>query len=101
MDALRNIVKSVESPTGARVSIRGAAEEMEKSFASFGSGLVMALLLVYLILMAQFRSFVDPLLILLAVPPSLIGVVLLFLATGTTFNIRSSRASESGGQLRS
>ncbi len=89
VDALRNIVKSVELPPGVRVSIRGAAEEMEKSFASFGSGLVMALLLVYLILMAQFRSFVDPLLILLAVPPSLIGVVLLFLATGTTFNIMS------------
>jgi hydrophobic/amphiphilic exporter-1 (mainly G- bacteria), HAE1 family len=89
VDALRNIVKSVELPPGVRVSIRGAAEEMEKSFVSFGSGLVMALLLVYLILMAQFRSFVDPLLILLAVPPSLIGVVLLFLATGTTFNIMS------------
>ena len=87
--SLREILASVKRPPGMRLTIRGAPEAMDKSFASFGSGLALAVILVYLILMAQFRSFLDPILILLAVPPSLIGVVLLFLATGATFNIMS------------
>lgn len=45
--------------------------------------------LVYLILVAQFKSFVDPLIILLAVPPGLTGVLLMLTATGTTLNIMS------------
>jgi multidrug efflux pump subunit AcrB len=45
--------------------------------------------LVYLILMAQFSSFVDPLIILLAIPPGITGVLLFLLATGTTLNVMS------------
>src|SRR5260221_14734666 len=62
---------------------------MNSSPQSFGFGLVLSLLLVYLILVAQFRSFVDPFLILLAVPPGIAGVLLILTITGTTLNIMS------------
>ena len=56
--------------------MRGMVQGMRASFQSFGLGLILALVLLYLILVAQFRSFTDPLLILLAVPPGLTGVLL-------------------------
>jgi multidrug efflux pump subunit AcrB len=62
---------------------------MHKSFVSFGLGLILSIILVYLILMAQFASFIDPLVILLAVPPGITGVLLFLLLTGTTLNVMS------------
>ena len=62
---------------------------MQVSFRSFGLGLILSTVLVYLILVAQFESFVDPLLILLAVPTGLTGVLLILFGTGTTLNIMS------------
>ena len=62
---------------------------MQASFRSFGIGLLLSLLLLYLILVAQFRSFLDPLLILLAVPTGLTGVLLILVTTGTTLNVMS------------
>jgi multidrug efflux pump subunit AcrB len=62
---------------------------MRSSFKSFGIGLILAIVLVYLILVAQFASFLDPFIILLAVPPGLAGVLLFLLLTGTTLNVMS------------
>jgi multidrug efflux pump subunit AcrB len=62
---------------------------MQTSFRSFGLGLILATLLVYLILVAQFQSFVDPLLILLAVPTGLTGALLILWLTHTTLNVMS------------
>ena len=59
------------------------------AFKEFGIGLVIAVLMVYLILMAQFRSFIDPFIILMAIPPGLAGVVMILLFTGSTLNIMS------------
>jgi hydrophobic/amphiphilic exporter-1 (mainly G- bacteria), HAE1 family len=56
---------------------------------SFGFELILALALVYLVLVAQFSSFIDPFLILLAVPPGVAGVLVILTATGTTLNIMS------------
>ena len=56
---------------------------------SFGIGLMLAVVLVYLILMAQFASFVDPLIILLAIPPGITGVLVFLLLTDTTLNVMS------------
>ncbi len=69
--------------------VRGAVVSMNRSFFEFGMGLIIAVLLVYLILMAQFASFIDPFIILMAIPPGLAGVVLILLATGSTLNIMS------------
>src|SRR5207249_4360476 len=58
-------------------------------FCSFAIGLTLSVVLLYLILVAQFRSFIDPLLILLAVPPGLTGVLVTLWFTGTTLNVMS------------
>ena len=62
---------------------------MQASFRSFAFGLLLSLFLLYLILVAQFRSFLDPVLILLAVPTGLTGVLLILFLTGTTLNVMS------------
>ncbi|MGB7267511.1 MAG: efflux RND transporter permease subunit [Terracidiphilus sp.] len=69
--------------------VRGAVVNMNEAFHDFGIGLVIAILLVYLILMAQFASFLDPFIILMAIPPGLVGVVLILVMTGSTLNIMS------------
>ena len=62
---------------------------MQKSFSSFGFGLSLAVILLYLVMVAQFRSFLDPLIIMFAVPMGLIGVIWTLWLTGTTLNIES------------
>jgi len=71
------------------IDVQGAVVLMQQAFHDFGIGLIIAVLLVYLILMAQFTSFIDPFIILLAIPPGLLGVVLILLLTGSTLNIMS------------
>jgi HAE1 family hydrophobic/amphiphilic exporter-1 len=87
--AIAKIVDGTNLPPNTRVNIRGLVVTMQSSFKSFGLGLFLAIVLVYLILVAQFSSFVDPFLIVLAVPTGLIGVVLTLAFTGTTLNIQS------------
>ncbi|MGB6885881.1 MAG: efflux RND transporter permease subunit, partial [Candidatus Acidiferrum sp.] len=67
----------------------GLVRTMQSSFRSFGLGLFLAILLVYLVLVAQFSSFLDPFLIILAVPTGLVGVILTLAFTDTTLNIQS------------
>jgi multidrug efflux pump subunit AcrB len=71
------------------IDVRGAVVSMNQAFHDFGIGLIIAILLVYLILMAQFASFIDPLIILMAIPPGLAGVALTLLVTGSSLNIMS------------
>ncbi|MEZ5355238.1 MAG: efflux RND transporter permease subunit [Bryobacteraceae bacterium] len=84
---IESAVAETKLPTGVRVDLRGSLEGMRSSFRSFGAGLILAVVLLYLILVAQFRSFLDPLLILLAVPMGLIGVLVMLWLTGTTLNV--------------
>ena len=86
---INEIVADVHPPHGTLVSIGGAINDMNLSFRSFAVGLVLSVILVYLVLMAQFASFSDPFVILLAVPPGLSGVLLFLLITGTSLNIMS------------
>ena len=87
--SMQNIIDKVQKPEGVTIKMMGSVQAMNSSFKSFGLGLLLAVLLVYLILVAQFRSFVDPFLILLAVPPGIMGVLLILSLTGTTLNIMS------------
>jgi multidrug efflux pump subunit AcrB len=86
---VRGILQKTKLPENVRVTVRGSAHAMEVSFKSFGLGLILSTLLVYLILVAQFQSFLDPLLILLAVPTGLTGVLIILYLTGTTLNVMS------------
>ncbi|HET9653470.1 MAG TPA: efflux RND transporter permease subunit, partial [Usitatibacter sp.] len=86
---VERIIRATPLPEGVRVAVRGSAQAMRSSFGAFGFGLLLSTVLVYLVLVAQFRSFVDPFLILLAVPTGLTGVLLTLFITGTTLNIMS------------
>jgi multidrug efflux pump subunit AcrB len=86
---VQKIVADLKVPSNVHITVRGSAHAMQVSFRSFGLGLILATVLVYLILVAQFKSFMDPLLILLAVPTGLTGVLLILFATGTTLNVMS------------
>src|SRR5580700_10692463 len=86
---ISRIIDHTQLPPNTRVDIRGLVLTMQSSFKSFGLGLFLSVLLVYLILVAQFSSFVDPFLIVLAVPTGIIGVILTLVLTGTTLNIQS------------
>jgi multidrug efflux pump subunit AcrB len=83
------VLAGVKLPPNVDVSLKGTVEAMNASFKSFAIGLILSVLLLYLILVAQFRSFMDPFLILLALPPGLSGVLLALTMTGTTLNIMS------------
>ena len=87
--AVRRIIADTPLPEGVRIYVRGMVQGMEASFRSFGIGLLLSVVLVYLILVAQFKSFTDPLLILLAVPTGLTGVLVTLWATGTSLNVMS------------
>jgi HAE1 family hydrophobic/amphiphilic exporter-1 len=83
------IVAATHLPPNIRVNVRGLVTTMQASFRSFGFGLLLSILLVYLVLVAQFSSFVDPFVIILAVPTGLVGVILTLAFTDTTLNIQS------------
>jgi multidrug efflux pump subunit AcrB len=86
---VQKIISATKPGENVRVTMRGSVEGMRQSFNSFAIGLILSIILVYLILMAQFASFVDPLIILLAIPPGLTGVIVFLLATHTTLNVMS------------
>ena len=74
-DQVNNLISRTNLPTGIDVTVRGMVACMRASFRSFALGLTLSVLLLYLILVAQFRSFIDPFIILLAFPPGLTGVL--------------------------
>ena len=86
---VQKIIDQTKLPENMVVNVRGSVQAMRASFKSFGLGLILSTLLVYLILVAQFQSFVDPLLILLAVPTGLTGVLLILWLGGGTLNVMS------------
>ena len=76
-------------PRGYSIEMRGEVQSMQESFANLGFGFLLATALVYLVMVAQFRSFLDPFVIMFAVPLGIIGVVVILLLTGTTLNVQS------------
>ena len=86
---VNHLLKGLTLPKNATLRVQGAVVGMNQSFLRFALGLLLAVILVYLILMAQFRSFIDPFIILTAIPPGLAGVLIILWMTGTTLNIMS------------
>lgn len=87
--AIDEIIRDTRVPEGVRVDLRGMVQGMRDSFTSFGFGLLLAVALLYLILVAQFRSFLDPFLILSALPMGIAGVLITLWLTGTSLNVMS------------
>jgi multidrug efflux pump subunit AcrB len=88
-DGISRIVAGTKMPDGIEATLRGSVEAMRLSLRSFAIGLSLSVVLLYLVLVAQFRSFTDPFLILLAFPPGVTGALLTLWLTGTPLNVMS------------
>ncbi len=87
--AIEAILKRVEKdyPRGLKVKVKGQVESMNSSFRGLGFGLVFAVLLVYLLLAVNFQSWLDPLIILMALPGALAGIGWMLFLTQTTLSV--------------
>jgi len=83
------IMAEKDFPPAAKIIIRGQYEVMQASFKSLILGLLLAIVLVYALLVMLFQSWVDPFIIMMAVPGALIGIVWMLALTGTTINVMS------------
>jgi len=88
-DEVASLIPKLKVPENVRINIRGMVQGMNASFKSFAIGLSLSVILLYLILVAQFKSFKDPILIMLAIPMGFIGVLIILPLTGTTLNVMS------------
>jgi multidrug efflux pump subunit AcrB len=87
--AVQKTIDDAHLPSNVRVNLQGMVKDMNDSFTSFGEGFLISFILLFLILVAQFRSFVDPFLIMLAIPMGVIGVLIILPLTHTSLNVMS------------
>ncbi|HET6880725.1 MAG TPA: efflux RND transporter permease subunit [Pirellulales bacterium] len=80
---------SGEPLAGSRILLSGEYQRMQDTFRNLGAGLLLATLLIYFLMVALFKSYVTPLVILFAVPIGLVGVVLMLYVTGSALNVQS------------
>ncbi|HKW41586.1 MAG TPA: efflux RND transporter permease subunit [Gemmatimonadales bacterium] len=80
-------------PAGMRITVRGQGEVMTTSFKSLGLGLILAVVLVYCLMVVLFQSWLDPFIIMAAVPGALVGILWMLALTGTTLNVESLMGS--------
>jgi len=83
------ITSDKDFPKTAKIIVRGQYEVMQASFESLFLGLVLAIILVYALLVVLFQSWIDPFIIMMAVPGALIGILWMLAITGTTLNVIS------------
>jgi multidrug efflux pump subunit AcrB len=76
-------------PSSTKIYLRGQNEVMENSFRMLGFGLILAIILVYAVLVILFQSWIDPFIIMMAVPAALLGIVWTLAFTATTINVMS------------
>jgi multidrug efflux pump subunit AcrB len=88
-DTVRDVVAEMQkhAPPGTTIKVKGQAESMDSSFGGLESGLVFAVLLVYLLMVVNFQSWMDPFIILMALPGALAGIIWLLFLTGTTLSV--------------
>lgn len=82
-------LSDIQFPEGYSVYFGGEYEELQQAQADFTMAIILALILVYMVMAAQFERFLDPLIVMLSVPVALIGVVPTLMITGTTINMQS------------
>ncbi|MGE5180857.1 MAG: efflux RND transporter permease subunit, partial [Acidobacteriota bacterium] len=88
-DRVREVVAAMQkqAPPGTTIEVKGQAESMDTSFSGLRSGLGFAILLVYLLMVVNFQSWLDPFIILMALPGALAGIVWILFVTGTTLSV--------------
>lgn len=84
-----SIVDALKSklPKGSQIAIRGQVQTMQSSFIGLGIGLVMAIILVYLLIVVNFQSWIDSAIIITALPAALAGIAWMLFLTGTTLSV--------------
>ncbi|MBN1869361.1 MAG: efflux RND transporter permease subunit [Candidatus Omnitrophica bacterium] len=89
IEDIKKGLKRVIIPSSVMVNFGGEAEEQKKAFRDLGLLLLLGIILVYMVMAAQFESLLDPFIIMFAIPFTFIGVILALVLTRTTFNIIS------------
>ena len=89
VQAIQNDLSSLTLPDGFSIVYGGEYEEQIKAQRDFVMAIVMALILIYMVMAAQFERFLDPFIVMFSVPLAFIGVVPTLLLTGTTLNMQS------------
>ncbi len=89
VEEVRNLLKDMALPEGYSLIFSGEFEEQQKAERDFMLSILMAVILIYMVMAAQFERFIDPLIVMVSVPLAIIGVVPTLLITGTTLNIQS------------
>lgn len=87
--AVREALAAVPPPEGFTVQVGGQTEAQRQAFSDLGFAAVLAIILVYMVLASQFKSLLDPLVIMFSVPLGVTGVFLILWLTGTTLNVNS------------
>ncbi|MBX9839273.1 MAG: efflux RND transporter permease subunit, partial [Silvanigrellaceae bacterium] len=87
---IENEIKNLgELPKGMKISINGQSRVMKEAFSKLSMGLILAIILVYLLMTVLFQSWLDPFIVMIAVPGALCGILWMLLITGTTINVES------------
>ena len=86
---VKKAAEKIKMEPGYRIVFSGESQDMEESFGYLGESLILAVILVYLILAAQFESFFEPFSIMLSLPLSIVGMAGMLKLTGDTVNIMS------------
>ena len=81
------IIADTQVPQGVSISLGGQIEDQSDTFSSLTIIFVIGLMLVFMVMAAQFESLLDPFIILFAIPFTLVGIILAFLITGTTLSV--------------
>ena len=89
VDRIREDLAQMPLPDGFSLVYGGQYEEQQRAQRDFVMAIVMALVLIYMVMAAQFERYLDPLIVMLSVPLAIVGVVPMLLATGTTLNMQS------------
>jgi len=87
--AIEKIMKETKVPKASTLMLRGQAATMRTSFYRLGLGLIAAVVLVYLLMAVNFQSWVDPFIIISALPGALAGILWMLFVTQTTFSVPS------------
>jgi HAE1 family hydrophobic/amphiphilic exporter-1 len=86
---IREGLQNIPVPRDFSIVFGGDYEEQQKSFRELLLGFVLSILLIYMVMASLFESLRDPLIVIFAVPVAAIGVIVMLLLTGTTFNVQS------------
>jgi multidrug efflux pump subunit AcrB len=86
---VRKVLDEVKIPGGSFIEVRGQVATMRSSFVGLGLGMIFAIVLVYFVMVVNFQSWLDPFIILMALPGAMFGILLMLFVTQTTINVPS------------